>query len=419
MKIAILSDLHLGHRQYGSIEREEDFYSQYLTCMKEIADKKPDMVIIAGDLFDKPNPSPKAMAVYRSGINLLDSNIKKFVIKGNHTMLMRENHYTVDNYFNDAGIEQYMLLDDSKMMMLGLETVAVAGVTYRSDSMLEEFIEVTNDLLEELPDNSFNILVVHQAFEEYCGFTGAELSIESLDLSNCDLVICGHIHSHILRAIDQGRTNSLRHSVFLQPGSVERMNTTEARDAEENGKGFWILDTKTQNIDFHDIDFKRKFFLGDIEFQTVGEMESHFEELEKVVKKMEVPPIIAYNYHDFSGNIVHLRDLIKGISKYALINNSNVYDMSQEEITLEISEDEIPTVTEAIKMHQEFEENELKLAVDIYEAFKSDLDDSVGGIIESFYKKTYTDKECTPDPLLETMRDEIAEYEEFFEQLGE
>ena len=29
MKIGILSDLHLGYRQYGSVDREEDFYQQF------------------------------------------------------------------------------------------------------------------------------------------------------------------------------------------------------------------------------------------------------------------------------------------------------------------------------------------------------------------------------------------------------
>lgn len=414
MKIGIISDLHLGHRQYGSFEREEDFYSQYLTCMKELSDQNVDIVIIAGDLFDKPNPSPKAMAVYRSGLNLFDDT-SIVAIKGNHTMLMRENHYTVDNYFDDAGIPLYELVDDWKLRFNFGDSVGIVGITYRPDSMLDEFIEKTNNVLHKLyegsKDDCFNILIVHQAFKEYCGFTGAELSINDLDLSQCDLVICGHIHSHTLQKVSD-------HTAFLQPGSIERMNTTEARDAQEQGKGYWILDTQTKDLDFHSVEFNRRFILGDIEFKTTEEMEKHFEELERTVKKMEVPPIISQNYYDFSGNIVHLRNLMKQVSKYSLINNSNVYDMSQEEVVLEISEDEIPTVTEAIKMHQELEEDSLKLAVDIHEAFRSGLDDSVEGILETFYKKKYEREEYSPDPLLENMEKEIAEYEKFFEQLG-
>ena len=49
MKVAIISDLHLGFRQYGSMEREEDFYRQFFNVCKEIKEHKPEIVIIAGD----------------------------------------------------------------------------------------------------------------------------------------------------------------------------------------------------------------------------------------------------------------------------------------------------------------------------------------------------------------------------------
>ena len=97
MKIAIISDLHLGFRQYGLIERENDFYNQLYKVRNEINKHEPDMVIIAGDLFDKPNPSPAAINAYREGIGELDTDII-CTIKGNHTMILRDNHYSIDDF---------------------------------------------------------------------------------------------------------------------------------------------------------------------------------------------------------------------------------------------------------------------------------------------------------------------------------
>ena len=408
MKIGIISDMHLGHRQYGSIDRENDFYHQYLLCINKMKEKNIDLAIIAGDLFDKPNPSPKAMAIYREGLDNLDG-IPIIAIKGNHTMLMRDDHYSVDNYFSDAMMDNYHLLDDDTFSFPE-EKVTVQGIYYRSDSNLSEFIETQQKLSKSLNKNDFNILVVHQAFKEYCGFTGAELSMSDLNLEGIDLVICGHIHSHALEMYND--------TIFVQPGSLERMNTTEALDAQENGKGFWIVDVDEKSIDFFPIDLPRDFFLGDIEFDSSEEIEKHFEDLNEALSKMEMAPIISYNYYDNSGNIVRVRELLKDSNKNCLINNSNVYDMTEDAISLEISDGEVPTVIDVINAQEGLTENQKKLMNDIHSAYKGGLDDSVGGIIDTFFDKNIKTEYEVDNTKVEKMIEEIKEYEDFFENLG-
>lgn len=411
MKIGVISDLHLGYRQYGLAAREEDFYLQYLSCMKKLNAEKVDLIIIAGDLFDKPNPSPKAMNVYRSGIKLLD-NIPVVTIKGNHTMLMTKDHFSVDNFFDAEDFNsEYHLLDDETYQKEG---VVIQGMYYRSDSNLEDFLDKQRQMADDLLGKigSFHILVLHQAFKEYCGFTNVDLSIKDIDWSPYDIIICGHIHSHILEQIeDTGST------FFLQPGSIERMNTAEAKDGQENGKGYWIIDTDDYSVGFNPIDFKRDFLLGDIEFDSLKEIEDHFDELKKTCSKMKNPPIISYNYYDNSGNLVHIRELMKDSSKYCLMNNSNVYDMTEEQIVVEISDGEIPTVLDAIKNQESFEENESKLAADIHEAYKNGLDDSVEGLISTYFEK-HIKRDYSMDPEVEQMKKDLEEDLKFFENLG-
>ena len=156
MKIAIISDLHLGFRQYGSLERENDFYNQLSLVKDEINKHNPDMLIIAGDLFDKPNPSPVAINAYREGIANIDVDII-CSIKGNHTMILRDNHYSIDDFFGGEDIYGYYFLDDSSFntQSFALETpydldfsnykdvkVQVDGITYRTNSNIEEFLSV-------------------------------------------------------------------------------------------------------------------------------------------------------------------------------------------------------------------------------------------------------------------------------------
>lgn len=410
MRIGVLSDLHLGYKQYGSEQREQDFYLQYLKCMKNLNEEEVDLVIIAGDLFDKPNPSPNAMNVYRQGIESL-GGIPVITIKGNHTMLMRDNHYSVDNYFNEENFSSdYHLLDD-EIYQIGNSTIQ--GMFFRSDSNLDEFVDKQWEISSDVPSDTFNILVLHQAFKEYCGFSNVDLSIGDINWYAYDVVICGHIHSHILDQI-----NEIDSTFFLQPGSIERMNTAEAKDGQENGKGVWIIDTEDGSIGFNPIPFEREFLLGDIEFDSVEDIENHFENLEKELKKMKVYPIISYNYYDHTGKIARIRDLMKESSKLCLINNSNVYDMSEEEIVVEFSEGELPTVVEALKSQDSLNADESKLTADIYEAYKNGLDDSVGGIIDTYFNKKIKREEDNQKKF-EAMDKEIEEYEEFFEKLGE
>ena len=211
MKVAIISDLHLGFRQYGSIEREKDFYRQFFNVCKEIKKHRPEIVIIAGDLFDKPNPTPAAINAYREGIGNLNSIL--CVTKGNHTMILREGHYSIDEYFGADEFEGYYYLDDETIttVLHGMQSnydlefrkyvnkpnVLVTGITYRYNSDLDEFIKVQKELAEKnsKEDAAYKILVVHQSFKEFCGFVGEELSIEDIDYSPYDAIICGHIHS--------------------------------------------------------------------------------------------------------------------------------------------------------------------------------------------------------------------------------
>lgn len=375
------------------------------------------MVIVAGDLFDKATPSPAAINYYRKGIESLNADII-VTIKGNHTMLMREDHYSIDEYFFDGEKNNYYLLDDKCMTTYehGYRTeqnkytkgqnVWIDGITYRSNSQLDEFIDKQKELADRTSDrNGYRILVVHQAFKEFCGFTGEELSIHDINTEPYDAVICGHIHSRTDVHLEDG-------TWFIQPGSIERMNTTEALDDIENGKGFYVLDTRTNELNFFHILCERKFLLGDINISSEEDLEEHKKELEKTLTKLSLAPIISYDYHNFCENINHVREYIGQTKDTILLNKSNVYDEVNREIVVEITDSELPTIYEALRSAtKDMSDEETQLAIDIYDNLKDGKD--VKKLIDDYFEKNVK----TEVKEEQISNDDIIELIKYFDEL--
>ena len=68
MKIAHLADLHLGYRAYhrstsrGVNQREADVADAVRRAVAQVAELRPDLVLIAGDVFHAVRPSNTAIA---------------------------------------------------------------------------------------------------------------------------------------------------------------------------------------------------------------------------------------------------------------------------------------------------------------------------------------------------------------------
>ena len=94
MKIVHFSDTHLGYGEYSKVDvisginqRELDVYGAFKQAIDLILNKKPDLVIHAGDLFDSPRPNNRAIHMALSELQRLSSSgIPTVIISGNHSM---------------------------------------------------------------------------------------------------------------------------------------------------------------------------------------------------------------------------------------------------------------------------------------------------------------------------------------------
>ncbi len=76
MIIAHLSDLHLGYRAYAHLEqgrnvREADVTRAFHQAIERVIDLRPAAVVVAGDVFDRPEPPHSALVALAQGLQAL------------------------------------------------------------------------------------------------------------------------------------------------------------------------------------------------------------------------------------------------------------------------------------------------------------------------------------------------------------
>lgn len=90
MRIVHLSDLHLGFRQFtrqtktGRNQREQDVSNTFFQAVSQIVDLKPDLILVAGDVFHMVRPSNPAILDALAGFAKLAKVAPTVVISGNH-----------------------------------------------------------------------------------------------------------------------------------------------------------------------------------------------------------------------------------------------------------------------------------------------------------------------------------------------
>lgn len=86
MKILHTSDWHLGHRLYD-YDRVEEQQSMLDQIADIVADKQPDVFLLAGDVFDSSAPSASTQKMYvQAMLKICEANkdMQVVVIAGNH-----------------------------------------------------------------------------------------------------------------------------------------------------------------------------------------------------------------------------------------------------------------------------------------------------------------------------------------------
>lgn len=221
MKILHTSDLHIG-KYIGTYDLKED--TEYV--LNQVVDtairERVEVVLISGDIFDRPNPSEEAIKMYVSFLkNLLDKNIKVIAISGNHDSGIRLSAYKdilgkgyfVEGEFNSP-MRKVSLSDEYgpvNFYMLPFFTPFIVKSNLKLEKGLENYDLAMDEIIkrENIDTSQRNIILAHQfvagfkfggSEEDFSYSNGDEknvagVGIISLDkFQNFDYVALGHIH---------------------------------------------------------------------------------------------------------------------------------------------------------------------------------------------------------------------------------
>lgn len=224
MKIFHIADLHIGKQlnYYNLKENQEDILDQIIEKMEEY---RPDVLLIAGDVFDKSVPSGEAYILFDDFLNRaasLDPLIPICIIAGNHDSPERLNYASsfmekhqiyisvMPPQSEDEHLKKVVLKDAFGRVNIYLLPFTKPGYVRPlfPDRDIPDYETAVRTLLErESPDiTERNILVSHQFYQSSgwetatCDSEQVLLSIGGLDridiavLKDFDYVALGHLH---------------------------------------------------------------------------------------------------------------------------------------------------------------------------------------------------------------------------------
>ena len=274
MKIVHCSDLHLGKRFSGNKDyvkkRYMDFFNAFAVFVDRVEEIKPDVCLIAGDIFDKREINPDILSKTEYLFKRLKNNVKKEIIaiEGNHDnsrileeswleYLQEQNILKVFYYNKDFGEKNYLKIDDINFYPVGYPGFMID--------------EALTKLSEKLNPQEKNIVIVHTGISGSINTLPGLVSTSILDLfkDKAIYIAGGHIHSFT--------TYPKEKPYFFVSGSLEFSNV---QNEKSDKKGFILFDTDTLNYEFIELEH-RKRIKKDFSYTNFSNLENEFENFVK------------------------------------------------------------------------------------------------------------------------------------------
>ena len=319
MKIVHCSDLHLGKRLSGTkdyvTKRYMDFFNAFATFVDKVEEIKPDVCLIAGDIFDKKEINPDILSKTESLFKRLRDNVKNDIIaiEGNHDnsrileeswleYLQERNILKVFYYNKDFEEKNYLKIDDINFYPVGYPGFMID--------------EALTKLSEKLNPQEKNIVVVHTGISGSTNTLPGLVSTSILDLfkDKAIYIAGGHIHSFT--------TYPKEKPYFFVSGSLEFSNV---QNEKSDKKGFILFDTDTLNYEFIELEH-RKRIKKDFSYTNFSNLENEFENFVKELNLTgeEILVIsVSLNNNDYinTENLENIAEKNGALKTHILIKN--------------------------------------------------------------------------------------------------
>lgn len=212
MKIVHTADWHLGRILNGKslLEDQAHILDQFI---KKMGDEKPDVIVIAGDLYDTSYPNKAAIQLLENTINTLnlEMNIPLVMISGNHDSKERLNYgskwFEKSQLYIRTSLED--MCDPITIGNIDFYTLPFSTVNETSyffnDKKIETHQQAVSKSIEfmtqNINPNKVNILIGHLTVQggirtesERALTIGTVESVTENSFQQFDAVLLGHLH---------------------------------------------------------------------------------------------------------------------------------------------------------------------------------------------------------------------------------
>lgn len=249
-----IADTHLGHRQYGLKQREDDMVSTTRTAFQEMVEEyETDAILLPGDLFHSRDLRPKVLDQAEQELSRIPDDVPVLVSRGNHDENLTPREVTWLNYLHRRGHIVFLKAD----LEANSETarfdpynpsdpgdyagfydievgdwdgpVRVFGLQWRGARTGQALQQVANGIEAvntEHGEPAATVLLAHFGMEDEVPTLGGTVTHAELrDVKeHVDYLALGHIHKRYEAA-----------GWIYNPGSPEAHNTREGRPDWEHG----------------------------------------------------------------------------------------------------------------------------------------------------------------------------------------
>ena len=302
MKVAHISDSHLGYNQYRLVQRREDFFLAFKKAVDEAVERGVELIIHTGDLFESYHPD---MATLSQAIKLFTEiksrGVKVVAIAGNHDRVLRRGLLSPQKVLSDLELIEFIDPAGSTYY----KDLYIAGFRYFPKSLIpavkEEFFDRFS---EEAGKAGVSVFMFHQALDQYLPYEMAyEITVSELP-ENFSYYAGGHIHTYHVAEVKGG--------VFSYPGATEFHSKGEARVGR---RGFNIFDTETKELERVELEGLRPFFVLKTDEERAPE---DLRELLEKVKASHLPPVVLIDYSFSKTEVTAYSGLLSEIKKNSL-----------------------------------------------------------------------------------------------------
>lgn len=306
VRFAHLSDTHLGYRQYGLQDREDDFYKTFARVIGDIIHEDVDFVIHSGDLFETNRPSNKAHFVFQKALDSLnDAGIPFYALSGNHDISLKKDSIPPQVLYRNQGLN---LLSPNVPEYIFDDNVYIGGVEFTPVSYKRQLYKDMEERSIKAQEYDTRIIVLHQGIDKFMPFN-YELEIGTIP-ENFQYYAMGHLHNYINVEYGEGR--------LVYPGSTEIWKTSEIRDYWKNKKGYVISTIRNGKVETERkiVDIQREFLNETIQNNNLL---TELQSLKNQLREFKVKPIINVTIQGDKFNTQEAYDTVhKYLDEYSL-----------------------------------------------------------------------------------------------------